>query len=54
MYFLELIVIKMRSLWNLLLLMLPASEDFNPWDHGYIGVKLGTKHVMYQKLANFT
>ena len=25
----------------------------NPWYRGQIGTKLGTKHVIYQKLANF-
>ena len=23
----------------------------SPWDRGQIGIKLGTKHVIYQKLA---
>ena len=24
-----------------------------PWDRDYIDIKLGTEHVIYQKLANF-
>ena len=25
----------------------------SPWDQGQIGIKLGTKHVTYQKFATF-
>ena len=25
----------------------------SPWDWGQIGIESGTKHVIYQKLANF-
>ena len=28
-------------------------ERLRPWDWDEIGIKLGTKHVTYQKLVNF-
>ena len=28
-------------------------KRISPWDRGQISIKLGTKHVMYQKLENF-
>ena len=28
--------------------------SFSPWDRGKIGIKLGTKHIVYLKLASFT
>ena len=30
------------------------SVIYSQWDRGQISVKLGTKHVIYQKLANLT
>ena len=32
--------------------ILPSILD-SPWERGQIGIKLGTKHIIYQKLANF-
>ena len=29
------------------------SGFYTPWDWGHIGVRLGTKHVIYQKLKSF-
>ena len=28
--------------------------SFSPWDREQIGIKLGTKHVVYLKLGSFT
>ena len=28
--------------------------SFSPWDRDQIGIKLGTKHVVYLKLGSFT
>ena len=27
--------------------------SFSPWDWGQIGINLGTKHVVYKRLASF-
>ena len=37
------------GLWEKLLKLFRNS----PWDWGQIGISLGTKHGIYQKLANF-
>ena len=29
------------------------SNKYSPWDWDQIGIKLGTKHIIYKKLANF-
>ena len=31
-----------------------VSLYYNPWDQGQIGIKLGAKLVIHQKLSNFT
>ena len=28
-------------------------DKYNPWDWYQIGIKLGTEHIIYKKLANF-
>ena len=33
--------------------MRQKQTDVSVWDHSKIGIKLGTKHFIYQKLANF-
>lgn len=30
-----------------------STINFSQWDWGQIGIKLETKHVIYQKLENF-
>ena len=33
--------------------LINIKAKYIPWDEAQIGIKLGTQHIIYQKLANF-
>ena len=34
--------------------LITVNGKYSPWDRNQIGIKLGTEHIIYEKLANFT
>ena len=34
--------------------LITVNDKYSPWDRNQIGIKLGTEHIIYEKLANFT
>ena len=33
--------------------LINVNDSYNPWDRDQIGTKLGTEHIIYEKLATF-